>query len=154
QEFMARRIGSLGTPESLALLVEELSRADTAPRRGTLLLGIEEGLRGRREVVMPAAWPKVFATLASGTDARVRSRAVASALQFGAPRARAVLRETLADRGADLDLRREALAALLKVKDPLLASALHRLALEPGLSGTALRGLSVYDDPATPGVLT
>jgi putative heme-binding domain-containing protein len=84
----------------------------------------------------------------------VRSRSVAIALQFGDPRARAVLRETLADRGADLDLRREALAALLKVKDPLLASALHRLALEPGLSGTALRGLSVYDDPATPGVLT
>ena len=43
QEFMARRIGALGTPESLALLVDELGRAAGSARRSTLLIGIEEG---------------------------------------------------------------------------------------------------------------
>ena len=83
QGFMARRIGSLGTPESLAILVEELGRAASSANRQTLLTGIEEGLRGRRQVAMPADWPTVFTKLATDPDARVRSRAVALALTFG-----------------------------------------------------------------------
>ncbi len=136
QEFMARRIGSLGTPESLAILVEELGRAAARPRRATLLIGIEEGLRGRRQVAMPAEWPRVFATLAADADARVRSRAVALALTFGDPSARATLRGVLSDAGARLDLRREALAALLKVKDPSLPATLHEpWSRDPALGG-------------------
>ncbi|HEX3451120.1 MAG TPA: c-type cytochrome, partial [Isosphaeraceae bacterium] len=49
--------------------------------------------------------------------------------------------------------RREALEALLQAKDPSLASTLHGLVRDSGLGGHAVRGLSAYDDPATPDVL-
>ena len=153
QGFMARRIGSLGTRESSAILVEELGRAPSSAHRETLLIGIEEGLRGRRQVSMPAAWPRVFARLLADRDARVRSRAVALALTFGDPSARTTLRGVLADAKADLALRREAMAALLKVKDASLPGLLRSLLTDPALGGPAVRGLSTYDDPATPGVL-
>ena len=92
QEFMARRIGAIGTPESLALLVDELGRAAGSAERASLLTGIEEALRGRRQVAMPAAWPEVFDQLATDPDRQVRSRAMALALTFGDPAARTALR--------------------------------------------------------------
>ena len=153
QEFMARRIGSLGTPESLAILVEELGRAPSSANRESLLIGIEEGLRGRRQVAMPAEWPRVFTRLATDASSRVRSRAVALALTFGDLSARATLRGVLSDSKAGLELRREAMAALLKVKDPSLPATLRGLVSDPALGGPAVRGLSAYDDPSTPGAL-
>jgi putative membrane-bound dehydrogenase-like protein len=153
QEFLARRVGSLGTPESLAVLVEDLGRAPSSSHRETLLLGIEEGLRGRRQVSMPSDWPKVFASLMADKEARVRSRAVALALTFGDPTARTTLRGVLADAKADLAARRDALAALLKVKDATLPSLLRSLLFDPALGGQAVRGLSAYDDPSTPDLL-
>jgi len=153
REFMARRIAALGTPEATALLVDELGRADGSAQRFTLLTGIEDGLRGRRQVAMPAAWPKVFAALDADVDPRVRSRAVGLGLIFGDPAARTLLRRVLTDDGADIARRQEALTALLKVKDPPLAVTLHALVRDPRLGGLAVRGLSAYDDPATPDVL-
>jgi len=153
QEFMARRIGALGTPESVALLVEELGRAGSSAHRSTLLLGIEEGLRGRRQVAMPTAWPKVYKALDADADSEVRSRAVALGLTFGDPAARSALKQVLSDAGADDGKREQALAALLKVKDPTLPRTLLGLVRHPRLGGPAVRGLSAYDDPETPDVL-
>jgi putative heme-binding domain-containing protein len=153
REFMARRIGAIGTPEALAILVDELGRAGESALRGSLLAGIEEGLRGRRQVAMPVDWPMVFAKLTADADAKVRSRAMALALTFGDPNARAALRAILADAGAGDDSRREALAALLKAKDTALPVQLHRLILDPALGGEAVRGLAAFNDPGTPGIL-
>ncbi len=153
QEFIARRIAALGTPESLALLVGELGRAAGSARRLTLLTGIEEALRGRRQVAMPPAWPAVFSTLASDPDPNVRSRAVALGVNFGDAAARDSLRRVLVDSHAGPDARHQAMTALLKVKDPLLASVLHSLIRHPQLGGPAVRGLSAYEDPATPEIL-
>ncbi len=118
REFMARRIGGLGTADSLALLVDELRRPASSAERLSLLTGIDEALRGRRRVAMPAAWPRVFAVLAADGDRQVRARAVALALTFGDAAARATLRSVLIDPRAEAEPRREALAALLKVHDP------------------------------------
>ena len=63
------------------------------------------------------------------------------------------LGQTLSDPAAPLAVRREALEALLQAKDPSLASTLHGLVRDSGLGGLAVRGLSAYDDPATPDVL-
>jgi putative membrane-bound dehydrogenase-like protein len=153
QEFMARRVAALGTPESLALLVGELGRAAGSARRLTLLVGIEEALRGRRQVSMPAAWPDVFKTLSSDSDPGVRSRAVALGVNFGDAAAQESLRQVLIDPKATPGDRRQAMAALLKVKDPRLVGVLHNLVRHPQLGGPAVRGLSSYDDPATPEVL-
>jgi putative membrane-bound dehydrogenase-like protein len=153
QEFMARRIGALGTKESLELLVNELGRASGSTVRSSLLLGIEESLRGRRQVEMPAGWPAIFPRLAADGDGRVRSRATALALTFGDPAALRALRSVLADGQAPAGPRREALAALLQVKDPELGTTLRTLVRDPGLGDQAIRALSAYDDAATPDVL-
>ena len=153
QQFMARRIAALGTPESLALLVGELGRAADSARRLTILIGIEDALRGRRQVAMPSVWPNVFKVLGADGDINVRSRAVALGVTFGDPAARDSLRRVLTDNAAEIGSRQQAMAALLKVKDPPLPSVLHELVLHPRLGGPAVRGLSSYDDPATPEVL-
>src|SRR5205085_552423 len=57
--FMVRRIGSTGTPEAVALLVGTLGKAGDATRLA-VLRGLNEALKGRRQVAMPAAWPDVF----------------------------------------------------------------------------------------------
>jgi len=153
QELMARRIGALGTAESMALLVNELGRAARSEQRYLLLTGIEESLRGRRQLAMPAAWPTVFSTLVADPDRRARSRALALAVTFGDPAARRTLRHILADGTAPPASRREALEALLQVKDGSLATALQSLVRDPGLGGLAIRGLSAYNDPATAALL-
>ncbi len=153
QEFMARRLGALGTPESLALLVVEVGEAKGSAQRSSLLIGIEEGLRGRRQVAMPAAWPSVYRALAADTDPGVRSRALGLGLTFGDPAARSALLKVLSDAQAETGKREQALAALLKAKDPTLPKVLLGLVRDPRLGGHAVRGLSTYDDPATPRVL-
>ncbi len=153
-QYLARRVGAIGTPESLAVLVRELGRAPArSPAREIMLTGIQEGLRGRRQVAMPAEWPSVFPSLAADPDARVRSRATALALRFGDPKARAALRAVLTDSRAGVEPRREALTALLRVKDEHLPEQLRGLVLDPALGGEAVRGLGSYDDPATPDIL-
>jgi putative membrane-bound dehydrogenase-like protein len=149
REFMARRIGAIGTIESMALLVDELGRASGSAERASILTGIEESLRGRRQFAMPAAWPDVFAKLAADPERKVRSRAMALALTFGDAGARRALRMVLADSKAPLAPRQEALAALSQVKDPALAPILQALIGDSGLGGQAVRALSAYDDPAT-----
>ncbi len=153
QEFMARRIGAIGTRESMALLVDELGRAGQSSERGSLLTGIEESVRGRRQVAMPAAWPGVFQKLVADPDRRVRSRAMALAVTFGDATARGVLRGILADEKAPPAPRQEALAALVQAKEPSLPPTLHALVRDPSLGGPAIRALSAYDNPATADVL-
>ena len=96
---------------------------------------------------------EVFKKLAADPDRRVRSRAMSLGVTFGDVASRGQLRWILADGTASLAPRREALAALLQVKDPTLAATLHGLVRDPGLGGLAVRALSAYDDPATPDVL-
>jgi putative membrane-bound dehydrogenase-like protein len=153
QEFMARRIGATGTAEAMALLVDVLGRTARSSGRTSLLTGIEESLRGRRQVAMPAGWPEVYRKLNKDPDRQVRSRATALGLTFGDATARESLRLVLADGKAPLAPRREALAALLQAKDPSLSATLHSLVRDPGLGGLAIRALSAYDDPATPDLL-
>jgi putative heme-binding domain-containing protein len=153
QQFMARRIAALGTAPALATLVEALGRTTDSAGRGAILAGMEMGLRGRRQVAMPRAWPTVFAALGADADGRVRSRALGLGLIFGDPAARALLRGTIANIRADAAERQQALALLLQVKDPNLTATLHSLVLDPRLGSLAVRGLSAYEDPATPEVL-
>jgi putative membrane-bound dehydrogenase-like protein len=145
--FMARRIAAIGTPEAIAVLVDAVGRAEGAAAKRSLLEGMNEALKGRRRVTMPEGWPDVARALARSDDAKVRSHAMALALTFGDVSALQSFRTALTDRAADPALRREALTALLKVRDPELSPALLRLLAEPELRAQAMRGLAAYDDP-------
>jgi putative membrane-bound dehydrogenase-like protein len=151
--FMVRRVSAIGTPEAIALLVESIGQASADPVRLTVVEGLIESLKGRRQVAMPAPWGKVFATLQRSPDQRLRSQATALALTFGDPAALKALRAVLLDRVNDLASRREALTALLKARDPELSTGLLALLDEPPLRAQAIRGLAAFDDPRTPKAL-
>lgn len=151
--FMVRRIAAIGTPPALDLLATELGRCTDSAVQQIYLRGLQEGLRGRRRVPMPEAWPETFAKLLHSRDAEVRQQAVAVAVTFGDQRAFAELRRILAS-GGELGARQNALATLLAAGDKELAPLLHDLIGDPALRGAALRGLAAYDDPKTPDVVT
>ncbi len=148
--FMVRRIASEGTPEAVALLVEHLGRTDDPAAQHTVLAGINEALKGRHKVDMPAAWPAAFAKLRESKNADVRNQALTLAVTFGDPEAFAELRQVLASAAADPSRRQAALAALVGAKDPQLVPVLHKLIGDPALRGAAIRALAGYGDPATP----
>lgn len=151
--FMVRRVAAVGTPETIASVVDTLGKAGNDPVRLSILEALNLSLQGRRRVDMPAAWAKVGGPLQASGDGRVRSQATALALTFGDPAALKVMRGVLDDRAADLARRREALASLLKAHDPDLPAVLRKLVGESTLRGAAIRGLAAYDDPATAGTL-
>jgi putative membrane-bound dehydrogenase-like protein len=151
--FMVRRIGATGTPEAINLLVRQLGREDDSVVQLAVLRGLNEALKGRRQVAMPAGWSAVFDKLNRGSDVGVRNQALFLAVKFGDPRVLGGLRELLAARNADLTSRQNVLAVLLDAGDPKLAPVLHRLLAEPALRGPALRGLAAYDDPKTAEVI-
>jgi putative membrane-bound dehydrogenase-like protein len=151
--FMVRRIGSSGTPEAIALLIASLGKVEDAARQLTFLRRINEALKGRRQVAMPAAWPEVFNKLSRSSQAEVRTQAIALAVTFGDRRAFEEMRRVLTQRDADLTLRQHALASLLGARDIDLALVLQQLVTDPALRGAALRALASYDDPKTPPVI-
>lgn len=148
-EFMVRRIGSIGTPESLQMLVKRLAK-ETEPRdQLTVLKGILAALAGRRQAPMPAAWPAVAKTLSASTVGEVRDRAFALAVKFGDPSAIGRMRETVVNPKASVDQRKDSLAALLAAQDKDLVGVLFGLLEDAALRGDAIRGLAGYDDPRT-----
>ena len=153
QAFMARRIAKIGTPEALDVIVAELGRARKPDAQLRLLAATSEGLTGRRKVPMPKRWTDVSQRLVESPNAEVNARATALALTFGDPAALAKLRGILTDKNKPIDQRKQALDALLGVRDPQLAATLQALIAEQPLRGAALRSLAAYDDPATAGAI-
>jgi putative membrane-bound dehydrogenase-like protein len=153
RDFAIRRVGAIGSPDAIARLVDAIGAAQEPATRLALIKGTNVSLKGRRQVAMPPTWPKVFAALVKNADAETRSQATSLALTFGDDSARATLREVATDSKADVSLRREALAALLRAKDPGLGGPLRSLVADAALRGAALRGLAGYDDPQTPATI-
>jgi putative membrane-bound dehydrogenase-like protein len=154
QGFLVRRIAALGTPEAIALLVDRLGKPGAGlPLRRAILRGLNEALKGRRQVAMPAAWPTVSRGLAELHDPEIQVQASTLALTFGDTVAQDRTRRRLSDRTLGLDQRRAALDALLRVHDPGLPPVLQALLSEPALRREALRGLAAYDDPGTAGLI-
>ncbi|HEY4310233.1 MAG TPA: PVC-type heme-binding CxxCH protein [Pirellulales bacterium] len=151
--FMARRVAAQGTPEALALVVEAMSNRSDKKSHAALVNGLTEAVRGRRQVDMPKEWPEAFTRIKQSGDPATTAQAMALAVTFNDATAVESMRSTLANATAPVDQRQGALAALLKVRDPKLATSLQALLSEPGLRAAALRGLAQYDDAGTPAAI-
>jgi putative membrane-bound dehydrogenase-like protein len=151
--FMVRRIASSGTAEAIALLINSLANVEDAATQLIFLHGINDALKGRRQVAMPEAWPKVFERLSRSGQAEVRAQAVTLAVTFGDRRAMEEMRRVLTRRDAGVTLRQNALASLLGARDKDLAPILQELVADPALRSAALRGLASYEDPKTPSII-
>src|SRR5262249_16211021 len=118
-----------------------------------LLHGLQDGLKGRRRVAMPAGWSATAAKLSQSPSADVRHAITALAVTFGDAAAFAELRRVLADARADPAARQAALARLLQAEDSELAAVLEKLVSDTAMRGSALRALGAYDDPKTPEII-
>jgi putative membrane-bound dehydrogenase-like protein len=151
--YTVRRVGADAAPEAIELLVDSLGKADQPAAQRAILKGINEALKGRRQVPMPAAWPPAFAKIGNSQNADIRNQAVALAITFGDASAFAEMRRLLTANAADAAQRHAALDVLVAAKDKELPPILHKLIDDSTLRGAALRGLAQFDDPQTPAVI-
>jgi putative heme-binding domain-containing protein len=149
-QFMVRRLSQWGAPEAVELLVERLGRTSEPGRQLAILKEMNEGLKGKRQLPMPASWRSAYERLLASKQAEVRSQAIVLALTFRDAEAFAAARELLEEAAAPAALREQALAALVKARAPGMPAALGRLLADQALRRPALRALAAYDDPQTP----
>lgn len=136
--------------ENLNAIVQLLAANDDPQFQYDVLKGMSDGLKGRREVKMPAGWDAVAEKLAKSPNARVRELSQSLSVTFGSAAALNTLRDALLNRNAGISARSNALVSLLGAKDAKLPAALHTLLDESLMRSGALRGLAAYDDPKTP----
>jgi len=142
-----------GSDDPLPALVEVLRQSDDPQFQLDILKGMREGLKGRRDVKLPAGWDELAARLGKSPNSQVRELVEALSLTFGSASALASLQQTLMDPHVGKTARSNALASLLQVKDPALAASLQQLLHDPAMRTEALRGLAAYDDPKTPATI-
>jgi len=150
--LMARRIASIGTPEAVGVVVQALAEAKDDGERALLLGGLQQGLKGRRQMPVPAGWANATAKLQS-SNGEIRSLLQALGVTFGDAAALRELRAALADETAGAKRRREALESLLEARDGELPDVLHKLLNDRELRGPAIRGLAAFADGKTPDAL-
>ncbi len=143
-------IPPLHAADSLPQLVRLLGESRDAQLQLDLLRGLSQAMEGRPQVPMPAGWDAVEPVLVKSGNSEVRSLTQALALKFGSPAALAALKQTLRNPQAETGERRNALRALLTVKDAELPGLLQALVKDPALSSDALRGLAASGDGKTP----
>jgi len=151
--LMARRIGAIDHPEAIDLLVKSAGDSNDPARQLALLGGLQDGLKGKRQYRMPAAWEAAFPTLQKSASPDVRRQAQALAVVFGDKSAFAALRTVVADAKADAGARTSALTSLVDARDAELVPVLHTLVKDAALRGAAIRGLAAFDDEKTPAVV-
>lgn len=134
----------------LAPLVEVLGLVDDAAVQSDLLVGMREGLKGRKSVPSPAGWAGVYAKLAKSDSASVREHALALALLFDDPTALAELRQIVSDAKASTDERNKAIELLVEKRVDKFAPTLQAMLPDVGVQRAALRGLAAYADAKTP----
>src|SRR4051794_11808695 len=83
-----------------------LAAADDVNAQLAVLRGLNEALKGRKQVAMPEGWQKVSEKLARSDNEEVRSQSRALAVTFGDTKAMERLRQVLADPKASVEARR------------------------------------------------
>jgi putative membrane-bound dehydrogenase-like protein len=151
--LMARRVGAIGTPEAVALLVKSIGDAPTAEVQLALLRGVQDGLKGKRLFPMPAAWPETAKVLAKSANADLRNQVQALGVIFGDKEAFAAVRKIVTDTKAATPARLAALSSLVDARDAEVVPVLHALVSDPDMRGAALRGMAAFDDAKSPGVI-
>ena len=146
--YVLRRIAAIASREAIELLVRRLGKAASAEEQLTFLKSINQALRGRRRVPMPASWPEVAKRLSAGDNAEVQNQTRRLAVTFGDRQAIDETRKLLTNRQTPVEIRKEALASLLRAGDKALPSILRSLIADRALRRDALRGLAAYSDPA------
>ncbi len=105
-------------------------------------------LEEQRGLATPAGWPAVYAKLKAQPE--TARAALQVALDFGDRSAVPELRAAAAEKGAEIEWRRQAIAALAQLKDGESVRGLIELIGEREVRRDALRALASFDDGTIP----
>ena len=113
-------------------------------KRGSILEGFNEGLRGWQNAIMPECWPELQKL---GLDSN-QSLITELSVLFGDGRAMADLKSLILDReNPDTPLRIQALQTLIQKKSPELKSLCLDLLSDNQINFAAAQGLATYSEP-------
>jgi putative heme-binding domain-containing protein len=146
-QFAARFLSSRldREPEWLDRLLELAAQSPPEFQR-SVLLGMQEGLRGWRKAPMPRHWKEFSATPgAQGLPEAVRDLSTL----FGDGHALEELRRIAQDSKADMKMRVAALKSLIESRPADLRAICEALLDTRTLNAVAARGLALHDDPQT-----
>lgn len=104
-------------------------------------------LAEQRGLKTPPGWPEAYARLKAQPE--TAAAALAVAIDFGDRSALPELRAEAARRGGDVAARRDAIAAMVRLKDPMAAATLLSLLDDRDVRREALRALASFDHPGT-----
>ncbi len=138
---IARRLGSAEKIEELLTKVKT-TKGDV---QWNLLLGLRDALEGRFDMKSPKGWTEVYSKLRAdgGEAAKI---ALQLSQQFGDSAAAQTMLQTLQDKQAKIEDRRQALQGLVGRKRPEVQSQLIGLLEEQELRREAIRGMGAFDD--------
>jgi putative membrane-bound dehydrogenase-like protein len=155
RQFIARRLAEAAGQDGAGLepIVELVARTDKAAAQRDLVVGLRDGLKGRKSVPMPKSWEAAYPQLARSELAKVREAADALGLLFNDKRAVDHLRRTLVDVTASAGARQSALQAFSAQGNPELVPVLFKLLEEPAMRGSAIRALATYQTEQVPKII-
>jgi putative membrane-bound dehydrogenase-like protein len=150
---LVRRMISRRLTEDVAARPEPLNQLLAATIKSVdsladVLGGMSEGLAGWRKAPPPASWPQVLAAVKNSGNQELAVRARDLSVLFGDGRALDEVRNIALDSAADLGQRRVALEALIEARPADLRKVCEKLLGVRFLNSTAVRGLSLFSDPA------
>jgi putative heme-binding domain-containing protein len=146
---IARRLGEdIGSrPEPLEALL--LACAGRPPEiRSEVVAGLTVALAGSRKARKPQTWDAFQSQLAASADPRLGDRIRELNVLFGDGRALDEVKRLALDEHAELESRMAALRTLIESRPTDLRAICQRLLRVRYLNTTAVRGLSLFDDPA------
>ncbi|MBS0204447.1 MAG: c-type cytochrome [Planctomycetes bacterium] len=147
RQLIARRLAESidEQPAAVNLLLSEALKNSSLEET---LAGLAQGLAGRHKVKPPASWDAVCHHVEAADDKSLRELARDLSVLFGDGRALDEVQRVALDGKADLASRRAALQTLIDNRAPELRSICEQLLAVRYLNTTAVRGLTVFDDPA------
>jgi putative heme-binding domain-containing protein len=147
RQFIAQR---MALRMALDPLVSAMRQTGDAGVQRDGVLGMSEALNGRRGIPAPLEWGAITPALSRHADSQVREQALLLSLVFGREEAAAALRERAQDPRTAPEVRQRSLHALVQARVADLVPLLQASVAEPVLRRVSIRGLSAFDDAATP----
>jgi len=147
REWIARALAEdpVKNASPLDQLLSSATRASESVR-ADILRGLVAGLAGRRRADPPNSWP-AFATSLGGASPDVQELVRNLNVVFGDGRALEEVRRVALDGDATIGVRRSALETLIEARPDDLREVCLRLLRVRFLNSTAVRGLTLLDDP-------
>lgn len=151
RQYIIRRAASEN--DTLEVVTALLSKKTGTEQQLLVLDELLRAFEGRVNIPMPASWKQAYETLTSSESETVRRRADQVAILLGDKRIFPRMRKQLVNNKADIKLRQEALAILVRGRDKEAVKSFQTVLTEPALRGAAIRALSAYDDSKTPQIV-